>query len=85
MLSFSFTGLGAGGGNGCIRYHGVTRGGNNFLCLQHFIAYAAVLSFSFTGLGAGGGNCCIYYLGMTSGRIIRIIYFFFTIEVLSAQ
>ena len=65
MLSFGFTALGAGGCNGCICYLGVTRGGNNFLCLQHCITYAAVLSFGFTALGTGGCNCCICYLGVT--------------------
>ena len=85
VLSFGFTGLGAGRCNRGVRYHGVLRGGDNFLCLQHGIAYAAVAAFGQAGLGAGGGNCFIYYLGVTSGRIIRILYFFFTIEVLSAQ
>ena len=85
MFSFGQAGLGAGRCNSCICYLGVTRGGDNFLCLQHCITYATVFSLGQAGLGAGGCNGCICYLGVTSGRIIRIIYFFFTIELLSTQ
>ena len=78
-------GLGAGGCNGCIRYHGVLRDRNNFLCLQHCITYAAVAACGQAGLGAGRCNGCIRYPLVTRGGIIRIFYFFFTIELLSAQ
>ena len=57
--------LGAGGGNCCIRYPLVTRGGNGFLFHQHFLTYAAALSFGFTVLGTGRCNCSNYYLFVT--------------------
>ena len=58
----------------------MTRGGNDFLCLQHFLTYAAALSFGLTGLGTGGCNCFIYYLGVTRGfDRYRFIYDLFTV------
>ena len=78
-------GFGTGRCNSSVHRRGVTLRGHFFLLGQDFLAHTAVLSFGFTGLGAGGGNCCIRYLGVPSGRIIRIFYFFFTIELLSAQ
>ena len=72
--------LGTGGFNCRIRYHGVTRGGIDFLFLQHFLTHAAALSFGFTVLGAGGCNCFIYYLGVTRGfDRYRFIYDLFTV------
>ena len=67
MAAFGQAGLGAGGCNGCIRYHGVLRNGDDFLFHQHFITYAAVAAFGQAGLGAGGCNGCICYLGVTRG------------------
>ena len=85
VLSLGQAGFGTGRCNSSVHRRGVTLRGHFFLLGQDFAANAAVLSFGQAGLGAGGGNCFIYYLGVTSGRIIRIIYFFFTIELLSAQ
>ena len=67
MLALGQAGLGAGGGNGGVDDLGVTRGFNDLLRNEDFVADGAVLAFGQTGLGAGGSNSGVDDLGVARG------------------
>ena len=66
MSTCAQTRVGAGGGDGKVFLHIVTKGGKKRRSGGDFAADRAVLSLGLSGLGAGGGNGLIDDLGVTN-------------------